>query len=95
MRRPEPKLGNFSVATILPHEPQTMGKRIVIKTRRLPGQPEVPTAASPPDFGPAFRTDALRAAIEKRAYELYETRGRQDSQDIDDWLAAERERLSR
>lgn len=32
--------------------------------------------------------------IEKRAYELYETRGRADGHDWDDWLEAERE-LSR
>jgi hypothetical protein len=29
--------------------------------------------------------------IERRAYELYEVRGRVDGQDLDDWLQAERE----
>ena len=29
--------------------------------------------------------------IARLAYQLYETRGRQDGQDLDDWLAAERE----
>ena len=30
-------------------------------------------------------------AIERRAYELYEQRGREDGHDWDDWLQAERE----
>jgi hypothetical protein len=29
--------------------------------------------------------------IEQRAYELYETRGRQDGYDLEDWLKAEHE----
>jgi hypothetical protein len=29
--------------------------------------------------------------IERRAYELYEVRGRVDGQDLDDWLQAERD----
>jgi hypothetical protein len=29
--------------------------------------------------------------IERRAYELYESRGREDGRDLDDWLEAERE----
>ena len=29
--------------------------------------------------------------IARRAYELFEARGRQDGYDVDDWLAAERE----
>lgn len=29
--------------------------------------------------------------IERRAYELYETRGREDGRDLDDWLNAERQ----
>ena len=35
-----------------------------------------------------------RDEIARRAYELYETRGRRDGQDLNDWLAAEQE-LSR
>jgi hypothetical protein len=30
-------------------------------------------------------------AIARRAFELYERRGRLDGHDVDDWLAAERE----
>lgn len=29
--------------------------------------------------------------ISRRAYELYETRGREDGQDLEDWLRAEQE----
>ena len=32
-----------------------------------------------------------RAVVERRAYELYEQRGRGDGHDWDDWLQAERE----
>ena len=32
-----------------------------------------------------------REAIARRAFELYEKRGRQDGHDVDDWLTAERE----
>ena len=34
-------------------------------------------------------SDEVRDRIAKKAYELYEQRGRQDGQDIDDWLQAE------
>ena len=34
-------------------------------------------------------SDEVRERIAKKAYELYEQRGRQDRQDIDDWLQAE------
>ena len=32
-----------------------------------------------------------REAIARRAFELYEKRGRQDGYDVNDWLHAERE----
>ena len=32
-----------------------------------------------------------REAIARRAFALYEKRGRQDGHDVDDWLLAERE----
>ncbi len=44
----------------------------------------------PPD--PAFMqkySDEARERIAEKAYELYEQRGRQDGQDLDDWLQAE------
>jgi hypothetical protein len=33
----------------------------------------------------------LREAIQYRAYELYEARGREDGHDVEDWLRAEAE----
>ena len=36
-------------------------------------------------------TNFRREEIERRAYELYEQRGRKDGRDWDDWLQAERE----
>jgi Protein of unknown function (DUF2934) len=33
----------------------------------------------------------VRDEIARLAYHFYETRGRRDGQDIDDWLSAERE----
>jgi len=37
--------------------------------------------------------EVLRGEIERRAYELFIARGRQDGRDVDDWLTAEREFL--
>jgi hypothetical protein len=39
----------------------------------------------------AERTNLGREDVERRAYELYEQRGREDGHDWDDWLAAERD----
>jgi hypothetical protein len=36
-------------------------------------------------------TNVDQEAVQRRAYELYEKRGREDGHDWDDWLAAERE----
>ena len=35
--------------------------------------------------------DVRHQDVERRAYELYEGRGREDGRDWDDWLQAERE----
>jgi len=37
--------------------------------------------------------DPLEEAIRKRAHELYENRGKQEGNELDDWLQAEREVL--
>jgi hypothetical protein len=37
------------------------------------------------------RTDPRHEDLQRRAYELYEQRGRADGYDWDDWLQAERE----
>lgn len=47
-----------------------------------PGHEVAPTAA-----------DEVYRRIERRAYELYEGRGRADGQDVEDWLRAEAEIL--
>lgn len=41
----------------------------------------------------AEEVDLLRADVEKRAYQLYEARGRVDGFDLEDWLQAEQEIL--
>jgi len=41
---------------------------------------------------PSLDADSLdRSAIARRAYELYELRGRTDGADLNDWLRAEQE----
>ena len=35
-------------------------------------------------------TESLHEMIEKKAYEIYEKRGKQHGRDLDDWLEAER-----
>jgi hypothetical protein len=34
-------------------------------------------------------SDEVRGQIAKKAYELYEQRGRQEERDVEDWLKAE------
>ena len=36
-------------------------------------------------------SEQLQERIRRRAYELYEARGREDGRDLDDWLKAESE----
>jgi hypothetical protein len=44
---------------------------------------------NPTTLDPSGREEDIR----RRAYELYETRGREDGRDLDDWLQAEAEIL--
>ena len=39
--------------------------------------------------------EQVREQISRRAYERYETRGREDGHDLDDWLRAEEEITNR
>ena len=59
-------------------------------------------SAVTPRFGPsgekaghadqaARDAEAVRGRIAKRAYELYEQRGRQEGQAVEDWLKAEQQ----
>jgi hypothetical protein len=52
--------------------------------------PRTPTAQRATKQTAAFTAD-LREKIRRRAYELYEQRGREDGRDLDDWLQAESE----
>ncbi len=57
-------------------------------------RPELPEHAqdqSPIGAGGPRDQTAPRDRIASRAYEIYLERGRTDGQDMDDWLAAERE----
>ena len=50
------------------------------------------STAGAPNSG--SRTPELEDQIRRRAYELYEARGREDGHDFDDWLQAETEILT-
>jgi len=66
-------------------------------SRTTAQQTEVTSYASPAgektgQMAQAFKRAVIdHAHIEQRAYELYEQRGRQDGQDLEDWLKAEHE----
>lgn len=50
------------------------------------------TPASPETVTPTIEaTPELQEEIRRRAYELYEQRGREGGRDLDDWLQAESE----
>jgi hypothetical protein len=51
----------------------------------------VATATAPQNIGDTTAGDVDRERVAQRAYELYLARGGSDGQDMDDWLAAERE----
>lgn len=38
---------------------------------------------------PKFDDETLNEMIQKKAYELYETRGKKHGKDLDDWIEAE------
>lgn len=39
--------------------------------------------------------DGMQEQIRRRAYELYELRGREDGHDVEDWLESESEALAK
>ena len=55
----------------------------------------VPAKDSPAKLAMMPNTVPSQDSIRERAYELYESRGRQPGQDEQDWLRAEREILSK
>lgn len=56
----------------------------------MSGTPHGETQELPPEPASMQKySDEVRDRIAKKAYELFEQRGRQDGQDLDDWLRAE------
>ena len=45
--------------------------------------------SKPPHLSPLQSPEELQEQVSRRAYELYEARGREDGHDLDDWLHAE------
>jgi hypothetical protein len=46
-------------------------------------------APKSPHLPPLQSREELQEQVSRRAYELYEARGREDGHDVDDWLRAE------
>ena len=70
-------------------------------SRATPAMPGATFLAGPgsENTGPAEqaarRAEAHQGRVAQRAYELYEQRGRQEGQDLEDWLNAESQLLGR
>jgi Protein of unknown function (DUF2934) len=56
---------------------------------------DVPAKDSPPKLAMMPNTLPSQDSIRERAYQLYESRGREPGQDEQDWLRAEQEILSK
>jgi hypothetical protein len=69
--------------------------------RATPAKPAATSHAGPgsektgPAEQAARRAEVHQGLVAQRAYELYEQRGRQEGQDLEDWLNAERQLLGR
>ena len=60
-----------------------------MKTRNPDAQRMVKRNLSPEPESMQKYSDEVRERIAKKAYELYEQRGRQAKRDVEDWLKAE------
>ena len=60
-----------------------------MKTRNPDAQRMVKRNLSPEPESMQKYSDEMRERIAKKAYELYEQRGRQAKRDVEDWLKAE------
>ena len=58
-------------------------------TKNPDAQPAVERNLSPEPESMQKYSDEVRGLIAKKAYELYEERGRQAEHDVEDWLKAE------
>ena len=61
------------------------------KSRRSANVVDMPGAYNPQEAGAQPAPTVDPDAIARRAYEIYESRGRIDGSDVEDWLQAERE----
>ncbi len=73
--------------------------RLIKKQKETSRSPEVTLEVTNHDTEESIRRSSLpaqdvKALIRSRAYELYERRGAYHGQDIEDWVAAERQILS-
>jgi hypothetical protein len=64
------------------------------KSRRSANVVDMRDAYTPADAGAQLLAAVDADAIARRAYEIYESRGRADGYDVEDWLQAERELTS-
>ena len=87
-----------SVDAELPAEQRAAPTAPMADVNRAPMPAATPPAATPIDSGDRNRSHTyetstacvgLEEAIRRRAYELYEQRGRQDGHAVEDWLEAE------
>jgi hypothetical protein len=46
---------------------------------------------APQEVRPSQSSDGVQEQVRRRAYELYEARGKEDGHDVEDWLRAESE----
>jgi malic enzyme len=60
-----------------------------MKTRKPDAQPVEERNLPPEPESMQKYSDQVRERIAKKAYELYEQRGRQSERDLEDWLKAE------
>jgi hypothetical protein len=76
--------------TFQPHVlPQITHARLWQQMRRSLAMPTDPTKKPPSKA--VNEPEQLEGLIRERAYELYESRGREDGHDLEDWLRAEEE----
>ena len=51
---------------------------------------EPPSPTTVREAGPSFNNVEFYARVARRAYDLFERRGREEGHDVEDWLEAER-----
>lgn len=69
-------------------EKGTTGSGTQSKAANKSGEPQSHTAVR--EAAPSFSTVEFYARVARRAYDLFERRGREEGHDVEDWLEAER-----